>query len=156
MEFDHSLSVAAPIDAAWAAMTDIERIVPCVPNARVTGRAGADGYDVEVTFAVGPLETTAECRITLAERDDATLHELLTVLVTDSGGDMPADATITVVLTQATDRTDAAMHSCVEVSGVAALIGADTLAGFAADPIATFAANLEALLVRVPGVPRPV
>ena len=156
MEFDHSFSVAAPIDAAWAAMTDIERIVPCVPNARVTGRAGADGYDVEVTFAVGPLETTAECRITLAERDDATHREVLTVLATDSGGDMPADATITVVLTQATDRTDAAMHSCVEVSGVAALIGADTLAGFAADTIATFAANLEALLARVPRVPRPV
>ena len=156
MEFDHSFSVAAPIDAAWAAMTGIERIVPCVPNARVTGRAGADSYDVEVTFAVGPLETTAECRITLAERDDATHREVLTVLATDSGGDMPADATITVVLTQATDRTDAAMHSCVEVSGVAALIGADTLAGFAADTIATFAANLEALLARVPRVPRPV
>jgi len=105
---------------------------------------------------VGPLETTAECRITLAERDDATHREVLTVLATDSGGDMPADATITVVLTQATDRTDAAMHSCVEVSGVAALIGADTLAGFAADTIATFAANLEALLARVPRVPRPV
>ena len=42
----------------------------------------------------------------------------------------------------------------VEVSGVAALIGADTLAGFAADTIATFAANLEALLARVPRVPR--
>ena len=148
MEFDHSFSVAAPIDAAWAAMTDIERIVLCVPNARLTGRAGADGYDVEVTFAVGPLETTAECRITLAERDDATRREVLTVLATDSGGDMPADASITVVLTQATDRTDAALHSCVEVSGVAALIGADTLAGFAADTIAIFAANLEALLAR--------
>ena len=148
MEFDHSFSVATPIDAAWAAMTDIEPVAPCVPNARVTGRAGADGYDVEVTFAVGPLETTEERRITLAERDDATHREVLTVLATDSGGDMPADATITVVLTQATDRTDAAMHSCVEVSGVAALIGADTLAGFAADTIATFAANLEALLAR--------
>ena len=115
MEFDHSFSVAAPIDAVWAAMTDIERIVPCVPNARVTGRAGADGYDVEVTIAVGPLETTAECRITLVERDDATHREVLRVRATDSDGDMPADATITIVLTQATDRQHLA------VSGVVAL-----------------------------------
>ncbi len=150
MEFDHSFSVAAPIDAAWAAMTDIEPVAPCVPNARVTGRAGAGSYDVEVTFAVGPLETAAERGITLAERDDANHREVLTVLATDSGGDMPADATITIVLTQATDRTDAAMHSSVQVSGVAALIGADTLAGFAADTITTFAANLEALLAPVP------
>ena len=148
MELDHSLSVAAPIEAA---MNNIEPIAPSVPNARVTGRAGADGYDVEVTIAVGPLETTAECRITLVERDDATHREVLRVRATDSDGDMPADATITIVLTQATDRTDAALHSSVEVSGVVALIGDDTLAGFAADTIATFAANLEALA----RVPRP-
>lgn len=150
MEFDHSFSVAAPIDAVWAAMTDIERIAPCLPNARVTGRAGADSCDVEVTFAVGPLETTATRRIMLAERDDTGHREVLTVLATDSDGDTPAEATITIVLTQATDRTDASLHSCVEVSGVAALIGDDALAGFAADTITTFAANLEALLAPVP------
>jgi len=83
MEFDHSFSVAAPIDAAWAAMTDIEPVASCVPNARVTGPAGAGSYDVEVTFAVGPLETVAQRGITLAS-DDATDHEVLTVLVTDA------------------------------------------------------------------------
>lgn len=111
MEFDHSFSVAAPIDAVWAAMTDIERIAPCVPNTRVTGRAGADSYDVEMTIAVGPLETTAERNITLAERDDASHHEVLTVVAKDSDDDTPADTTITIVLTRAADRTEAAMHS---------------------------------------------
>ncbi len=86
----------------------------------------------------------------LAERDDTGHREVLMVLAADSDGDTPADATITIVLTQATDRTDASMHSCVEVSGVAALIADDTLAGFAADTITTFAANLEALLAPVP------
>jgi len=105
MEFDHSFSVAAPIDVVWAAMTDIGRIAPCVPNARVTGRAGADSYDVEVTFAVGPLETTAERTVTLTERDDTGHHEVLTVVNKDSDVDTPADATITIVLTQAADRT---------------------------------------------------
>ena len=150
MEFDHSFSVAAPIDVVWAAMTDIGRIAPCVPNARVTGRAGADSYDVEVTFAVGPLQTTAERTVALTERDDAGHHEVLTVVNKDSDVDTPADATITIVLTQAADRTDAAMRSIVEVSGVAALIGEDALADFAADTIATFAVNLETLLVQAP------
>ena len=150
MEFDHSFSVAAPIDVVWAAMTDIGRIAPCVPNARVTGRAGADSYDVEVTFAVGPLQTTAERTVTLTERDDAGHHEVLTVVNKDSDVDTPADATITIVLTQAADRTDAAMRSIVEVSGVAALIGEDALADFAADTIATFAVNLETLLAQAP------
>jgi len=150
MEFDHSFSVAAPIDVVWAAMTDIGRIAPCVPNARVTGRAGADSYDVEVTFAVGPLETTAERTVTLTERDDDGHHEVLTVVNKDSDVDTPADATITIVLTQAADRTDAAMRSIVEVSGVAALIGEDALADFAVDTVATFAVNLETLLAQAP------
>jgi len=150
MEFDHSFSMAAPIDVVWAAMTDIGRIAPCVPNARVTGRAGADSYDVEVTFAVGPLETTAERTVTLTERDDAGHHEVLTVVNKDSDVDTPADATITIVLTQAADRTDAAMRSIVEVSGVAALIGEDALADFAVDTVATFAVNLETLLAQAP------
>jgi len=131
-------------------MNNIEPIAPSVPNARVTGRAGADSYNVDVTFAVGPLETTAERGITLAESDDAANREVLTVLATGSDGDMPADATITIVLTQAMDRTDAAMHSSVQVSGVAALIGDDTLAGLAAATITTFATILEALLAPVP------
>ena len=150
MEFDHSFSVAAPIDAVWAAMTDIERIAPCVPNTRVTGRAGPDSYDVEMTIAVGPLETTAERVVTLAERDDASHHEVLTVVAKDSDGDTPADATITIALTRTADRTEAAMHSSVDVSGIAALIGDDTLADFAADTIKTFAANLETLLAQAP------
>ena len=42
------------------------------------------------------------------------------------------------------------MRSIVEVSGVAALIGEDALADFAADTIATFAVNLETLLAQAP------
>ena len=35
MQFRHTISVAAPLDAVWAVITDVERVAPCVPNARV-------------------------------------------------------------------------------------------------------------------------
>jgi len=146
MEFEHAFSVAAPIDAVWAAMTDIERLAPCVPDTRVIGRAGADSYDVEVTVAVGVLATTSQGTITLAERDDDAYREVLKVVAKDSGGDTMADATLTIVLTQTADQTDAAVHSSVEIGGIATLIKDDTIGEAAAQTIRTFATNLETLL----------
>lgn len=146
MEFEHGFAVAAPIDAVWAAMIDIERLAPCVPDTRVIGRTGADSYDVEFTVAVGVLATTSEGNITLAERDDDAHREVLKVVAKDSDGATMADATLTIVLTQTADQTDAAIQSSVEIGGIAALIKDETFAEVAADKIRTFAANLEALV----------
>ena len=35
MEFDNSFSVEKPLDQVWKTMLDLERVVPCVPDARV-------------------------------------------------------------------------------------------------------------------------
>lgn len=150
MEFHHSFSVAAPPDAVWAAMTDIERVAPCVPNTRVTGRAGEGSYDVEISVAVGPLAVTAAGNITLAEHDDATRREVLLVLARDSDGDMLADATVAIVLTQGASGTDAAVHSSVELGGIGIFVAQDTLGEVAGRTLQTFAANLQALLAQGP------
>jgi carbon monoxide dehydrogenase subunit G len=146
MEFDHSFSVSAPIDAVWTTITDIERVAPCVPNTRVTGHAGPDSYDVEITAAVGPFEITANGNITLAERDDAAHREVLKVRADDPDGDTLAEATVTIVLTQDGDTTAGAVHSSVEVGGLATLVAEDTLNQVAGTTLRTFAANVEALL----------
>jgi carbon monoxide dehydrogenase subunit G len=40
MEFDNSFTVQKPIDEVWNTMTDLERVVPCVPDARVIEKTG--------------------------------------------------------------------------------------------------------------------
>ena len=151
MEFHHSFSVAAPPDAVWAAMTDIDRVAPCVPNTRVTGRAGQDSYDVQISAAVGPLVVTAAGNITLVEHDHATRREVLRVVARDSDGDMLADATVAIVLTQGASGTDAAVHSSVELGGIGIFVAEDTLDEVAGRTLQTFAANLHALLAQGPG-----
>jgi carbon monoxide dehydrogenase subunit G len=151
VELDHSFSVAAPPDAVWAAITDIERVVPCVPSTRVTGRAGEDSYDVEITATVGPLAVTAAGTITLSEHDDATYREVLRFVARDPDGDMLADATVAIVLTRAASGTDAAVHSSVELGGIGIFVGEDVLDEVAGRTLQTFAANLEALLAQAPG-----
>ena len=150
MEFDHAFSVAAPIDAVWTTITDIERVAPCVPNTRVTGRAGPDGFDIEITAAIGPFEITAAGTITLAERDDAAHREVLKIVAQDADGDRLADATVTIVLTGDGAATDGAVHTDVELGGIATLVAQDTLDQVAGDTLRTFAANLEALVRPAP------
>jgi len=150
MEFDHSFSVSAPIDDVWATITDIERVAPCVPSTRVTGQAGPDSFDVEITAAVGPFEITAAGNITLTSRDDAAHRGVLKVMADEPDGDNLAEATVTIVLTQGGDRTDGAVHSSVEVNGVATLVAEETFAQVAGNTLTQFAANLEALLREQP------
>jgi carbon monoxide dehydrogenase subunit G len=153
MELDHAFSIAAPRDAVWRTITDIERVAPCVPNTRVRGPAGEGSYSIEITAVVGPLTVTTEGTITLVERDDAAHREVLKVVVSDPDGDALADAMLTIVLTQSASATDAAVHSSVEVGGIATLVAESTLNDVAQKTLTTFAANLAALLKQAPGAP---
>ena len=43
MKIDNEFTVSAPIEQAWAVLTDLEGIAPCMPGAVLTGRDG-DAY----------------------------------------------------------------------------------------------------------------
>ncbi len=146
MEFDHAFSVAAPVDAVWPVMGDVERVAPCVPGARVVGRTGPATHAIEVTADFGPFEITAQGTITLEQRDDAAHRETLTIRVSDPDGQKLAEATVTIALTASAAGTDGMIHTSVELAGLATIVGEETIRSAAATKLATFAANLEALL----------
>ncbi len=148
MEFDHAFCVSAPTDAVWTTITDIERVAPCIPKTRVTGRAGRNSYDVEIMAAVGPFEITSQANITLVERDDGARREVLRIVANDADGDKLAEAKVTIVLMEEGSATHGAVHSHVEVDAIATLVSEQTLDAVAGDTLRTFAANLEALVQR--------
>ena len=56
MEINNSFEVKAPIDVAWATLTDLARIAPCLPGATLTSIEG-DVFKGHVTVKVGPTCT---------------------------------------------------------------------------------------------------
>ncbi len=44
MKIDNEFTVNAPIERAWALLTDLEAIAPCLPGAQLTGRARRDSF----------------------------------------------------------------------------------------------------------------
>ncbi len=148
MEFDHALSVTVPIAEVWAALGDGERVVPCIPNARLTGRSGADSYDVDIEADVGLVTLKTKANVTLADRDDATHRQVLRMVAREADGDELADATATIMLTESHGRSFAAVHTSVEVDGIARLLSADAIDEVANRTFTRFGVNLQAMLER--------
>jgi carbon monoxide dehydrogenase subunit G len=147
MEFDHAFSVGAPIDDVWAVLGDGERLVPCIPNARLVGSSG-NSYDIEVEADIGFVTLKTKVNVTLGERDDGGHRQVLEIHARDGDGDQLADATATIVLTEAAGRSVAAVHTSVEVGGIARLVSEDKIDEVANRTFTKFGANLEALLTQ--------
>jgi carbon monoxide dehydrogenase subunit G len=146
MEFDHAFSVGRPIDEVWAALGDPEKVISCIPNTQLTGPAGDDSFEAQVEADVGFVTLRTTVRVTISERDDAAHREVLGIVARDDDGDQLADATAAIVATEAAGRTLAAVHTSVEVSGIARLVSEDKIDEVANRTFTTFGVNLEALL----------
>lgn len=146
MEFDHAFSVTIAVDEVWAALSDGERIVPCIPNARLAGRSGVDSYDVNIEADIGLITLKTKAKVTLSDRDDVAHRQVLRIVAREADGDELADATATIVLTDAGGRSVAAVHTSVEVGGVARLVSEDKIDEVANRTFTKFGANLEAML----------
>ena len=125
MHFDNSFSVPKPIDEVWATMLDLERVIPCVPNARVLEKADDD-------------EVTAE----IVERDDDAHRAVLSASAREARGQGNARAKVEIRLTGAGEGTEAELHSDVTVTGRAAAMGEGVIAGVTEAMINQFAENL--------------
>ena len=54
MELTNTFDVSVPIEQAWAVLTDVERIAPCLPGAQLQEIEG-DEYRGIVKVKVGPI-----------------------------------------------------------------------------------------------------
>ena len=70
MELTNEFGVGVPVDEAWAVLTDVERIAPCMPGAQLQEVEG-DEYRGIVKVKVGPITAQYKGTATFVEHDDA-------------------------------------------------------------------------------------
>ena len=68
MELSDEFTVGLPIEDAWAVLTNLERIAPCLPGAQLREVTGDDHVGV-VTVKVRPITTTYEGDVRFIEQD---------------------------------------------------------------------------------------
>ena len=70
MELNNDFEVNAPVEKAWAVLTDVEKIAPCLPGAQLQEVEG-DEYRGIVKVKVGPITAQYKGAATFIEKDDA-------------------------------------------------------------------------------------
>ena len=145
MEFNNSFSVEKPIDEVWATMLDLERVVPCVPGARVLEKSAERGVKAEVKIRLGSMSMNYVGPAEIVEQDDPTHRAVLQGRARETGGQGNADSRVEIQLAKAGDGTEVSMHSVVNVVGKAAQMGEGVIAGVTEGMIGEFAENLARL-----------
>jgi carbon monoxide dehydrogenase subunit G len=155
MELTNEFTVSAPIDQAFAVLTDIERIAPCLPGAQLTEVEG-DEYRGTVKVKVGPITASFKGSASLVEKDETAHRAVLKAQGRDTGGKGNANATITAVLEPTDGGTHVRIDTGLNITGRVAQFGRGALADVSQKLIGQFADRLEAdVLSGGRGAPAP-
>lgn len=146
MELSNEFEVPVPIEQAWAILTDIERIAPCLPGAQLQEVEG-DKYRGIVKIKVGPISAQYKGQAVMVVKDDVAHRAELEATGRDSRGAGNATATIVAQLTAKGDVTHVSVLTDLSVTGKVAQFGRGVLADVSAKLLDQFVANLEATVL---------
>lgn len=155
MELTNDFRVALPVDRAWAVLTDLERIAPCMPGAQLQEVEG-DDYRGVVKVKVGPITAQYKGQATFVDRDEANHVAVLRAEGRETRGQGNASATITATLTPDGDGTAVSVVTDLTVTGRVAQFGRGVLADVSAKLLGQFVESLEqTVLADEAGAPAP-
>lgn len=155
MDLNHEFVVNVPVEEAWAILTDLERIAPCLPGAQLTEVEG-DTYRGQVKIKVGPILAQFKGQASFLSRDDVAHKAALKGEGRDTTGKGNASAVITAELTSVTPTsTKCTVHTDLSISGKVAQFGRGALADVSDKLLAQFSENLNQLISAAPAPSAP-
>jgi uncharacterized protein len=119
VRLDHSFTTDKPIDEMWAAILDLERLVPCVEGGSVSERTAPDSVKAEIRVKMGAMSLTYKGTVEVAEHDDENHKALLKVKSREAGGQGYANADVEFSLANG----GGTIHTEAQISGKAASMG---------------------------------
>ena len=142
MELTNDFRVALPVERAWAVLTDVERIAPCLPGAQLQEIEG-DEYRGVVKVKVGPITAQYKGQAKFLSLDPEAHVAVLRAEGRETRGQGNANATITATLTPDGEGTAVAIATDLTVTGRVAQFGRGVLADVSAKLLDQFVADLE-------------
>lgn len=122
MKIDNEFTVDAPIDRAWAVLTDLETIAPCMPGAQLTGVEG-DVYSGKVRIKVGPVVAQYAGTVQFREKNDDAYEAVIDASGRDARGAGTASAEITAKMREDGGRTTVTVDTDLKITGKLAQFG---------------------------------
>ena len=145
MELVNDFTVSLPPAEAFAVLTDVARIAPCLPGAELQETRGEEYLGV-VKVKVGPISAQYKGAARFLELDPETHHVVLRAEGRDTRGQGSANATITATLAPDHGGTHVEVRTDLNVSGKVAQFGRGVLAEVSGKLLTQFVDCLEATI----------
>ncbi|MGW3957627.1 SRPBCC family protein [Streptomyces sp. NPDC004752] len=152
MELHHEFTVPVPVDDAWRALLDIERIAPCLPGATVQEYDGTTVTGA-VKVKVGPVTVTYRGTAVFEEKDGTAHRMVLVASGRETRGQGTARATVTGTLSGRDGGTAVSVDTDLTVTGRPAQFGRGVLAEVGDRLVGQFAQCLAERLGERPQAP---
>jgi uncharacterized protein len=138
VQLEHQFSTDKPIDDSFAAVTNLERVVPCVEGGSVLETTGPDAVKAQILVKMGAMSMTFTGTVEIVEKDAAAHTAVLSVKSKEAGGQGHANATVTFALTDG----GGTVSTNAQITGKAASMGEGVVAGVLDALITDFARKL--------------
>jgi carbon monoxide dehydrogenase subunit G len=145
MRIENDMHVSASMEEAWALLTDIPAIAPCLPGAKLIGQDG-DTYEGTMKVKVGPIVAEYSGTATVVEMNEIDRTVKLTASGRDKRGAGNASADIFASMVEADGGTTVSIATDLKVAGKVAQFGRSAMADISKKLLGQFAECIEAKL----------
>ena len=145
MRIENDMHVSASMEEAWALLTDIPAIAPCLPGAKLIGQDG-DTYEGTMKVKVGPIVAEYSGTATVVEMNEADRTVKLTASGRDKRGAGNASADIFASMVEDDGGTTVSIATDLKVAGKVAQFGRGAMADISKKLLGQFAECIEAKL----------
>ncbi len=123
MRLENTFDVPVAPAEAWRILTDVERVAPCVPGARLTEVLDDDAYKGTMQVKLGPVSLAFDGKAQFIERDDNAHTAKLRANGRETRNRGTADADVTFALEPQGDGTLVRIETELQLSGPVAQYG---------------------------------
>lgn len=150
MRLENSFVVEAPLEAAWALLMDVPRVVPCMPGATLDEVVDDSTWKATMQVKLGPIGLTFATDVTRDDADEAAHRVRLGASAKEVKNRGAAKATIESTLAAVDGGTRVDLVTELMLTGTVAQYGRGMIQDVSAQLVDSFAKCLEAQLVGAP------
>ena len=142
MELKNEFRVSVPVERAWATLTDVEYIAPCMPGAQLTEIDG-DNFKGQVKVKVGPITAQYKGSAKFLQKNEEEHRVILEATGRDTRGAGNASAEVTAEMVADGGGTKITISTDLKVTGKVAQFGRGVMADVSEKLIGQFVDSLE-------------
>jgi carbon monoxide dehydrogenase subunit G len=134
---NETFSVSNP-DHAWSIISDLNKLVPCVPGAKVASADSPESVKAEIDVKMGSMGMKFSGPVTIESSDAGSKTVKIKAKTKEAGGQSAANGDVTISIGGGTGTVNAVAN----VNGKAASMGEGTVVAVLTQLVKQFTANV--------------